>query len=419
MRVDARIFDSPTTGFSIPAPLARDAEMSARGTSTNRASSASETTPSRATICSTPGASVAGYATPARGRSPKRIGLARSETKNPLTSSAGCVAHHPTTPTFFPAADAMFHTAGTARENPEIGSFAPLLGSTSWKSRMRWTSGPTPVARVPQTTGESTGKKLSRSAMNPSEARRAQLGILPSRERRPTISKSSPSRPSQITGGDPPAVRGDRAASAPSTGVTAEAAAPLSREGPAGGVAAGSLRRQAPAERARASAQRSPARLRRIVKAGKLPDRRLRRGRRRFRCRRKLVSQVSLEELRLGRDEVAFVQERRSAREAEPHGQADVAEDPSSRASARELGFEFLLRTGCLRDVGGELAGGRRSRPLSREERLLVLRVERRVHGGERCAVLRGGERPVVDLGEREKPHLHRSALFDHELFHL
>src|SRR5439155_14700469 len=60
-----------------------------------------------------------------------------------------------------------------------------------------------------------------------------------------------------------------------------------------------------------------------------------------------------------------------------------------------------------------------RSRSLAGEERLLVLRVERRVHVRERGAVLRGREGPVVDFREREKPHLHRSALFDHELLHL
>src|SRR6266536_53131 len=418
MRVDARIFDSATTGFSIPAPLARAAEMSARGTSTNRASSASETTPSRATICSTPGASFAGYATPARGRSSKRIGLARSETKNPLTSSAGCVAHHPTTPTFFPAADAMFHTAGTARESPDTGSFAPLLGSTSWKSRMRWTSGPTPVARVPQTTGDSTGKKLRRSAVKPSEARRAQLGIFPSRERRSTISQSSPSSPSQITGGDPPAGRGDRAASsASSTGVTATA--PLRAEGAADGAAFWSFLRQAATEKPIASAQRSPARLRRMVKTGKLPARRLGRGRRRFPPRRKLVPQVGLEELRLRRDEIAFVQERRSPRKAEPHGQADVAEDPPPRAPARQLGLELLFCAGGLGNVGGELPRRRRGRPFPREERVLVLRVESRVQVCEGGAVLRGRERPVVDFGEREESHLHGSAPLDDGLLHL
>ena len=59
------------------------------------------------------------------------IGLARSDTKKPLTSSAGWVAHQPTTPTLRPAAEATFHTAGTARELPEMGTFAPVFGSTS------------------------------------------------------------------------------------------------------------------------------------------------------------------------------------------------------------------------------------------------------------------------------------------------
>ncbi len=59
------------------------------------------------------------------------IGYARSEMKNPETSSAGCVAHQPTTPTETPAAEATFQIAGTARERPEIGSFWPEAGSTS------------------------------------------------------------------------------------------------------------------------------------------------------------------------------------------------------------------------------------------------------------------------------------------------
>ncbi len=84
-----------------------------------------------------PASSAAGKATPASGNFSKRIGLAWSVTKNPLTSSAGCVAHHPTTPTFLPAAEATFQTAGTAREFPEIGTFRPVFGSTSWKSSTR------------------------------------------------------------------------------------------------------------------------------------------------------------------------------------------------------------------------------------------------------------------------------------------
>src|SRR5439155_22094443 len=123
--------------------------------------------------------------------------------------------------------------------------------------------------------------------------------------------------------------------------------------------------------------------------ARKLPGRRLR-SRRGLARRRQPVFQVGLEEVRLRRDEVAVVQERWGARKPEPQGEADVAEDPFPRPSARELGFELLLRAGCLCDIGGELAGGRRSRSLAGEERLLVLRVERRVHVRERGAVLRG-----------------------------
>ena len=59
------------------------------------------------------------------------IGLTWSETKNPVTSSAGWLAHHPTTPTDLPDALATFQIAGTARDLPEIGTFCPVPGSTS------------------------------------------------------------------------------------------------------------------------------------------------------------------------------------------------------------------------------------------------------------------------------------------------
>src|SRR5258706_15587454 len=120
--------------------------------------------------------------------------------KKPLTSSAGWVAHHPTTPTLRPAAEARFQTAGTAREAPEIGAFCPLFGSTSWKSSTRCRSGPTPVAIVVQMTGERIGTKLVIRVVYPSAERRFQLGMRPSAVRRSRISKSRPSRPIQRTG---------------------------------------------------------------------------------------------------------------------------------------------------------------------------------------------------------------------------
>ena len=67
------------------------------------------------------------------------------------------VAHHPTTPTVRPSEDATFQMAGTARDRPEIGILCPVAGSTPWKSSTRWTSGPTPVASVVQTTGDRIG----------------------------------------------------------------------------------------------------------------------------------------------------------------------------------------------------------------------------------------------------------------------
>src|SRR5437764_1183410 len=104
--------------------------------------------------------------------------------KTPLTSSAGLVAHHPTTPTDLPAADAVFQIAGTVRENPEIGIRCPVFGSTSWKSRTRCTSGPTPVTTVFQTIGESSGMKLFRREEYPSATSRLQFGIFPSEDSR-------------------------------------------------------------------------------------------------------------------------------------------------------------------------------------------------------------------------------------------
>ena len=150
-----------------------------------------------------------------------------------------------------------------------MGSFTPIRGSVSWKSRMRCTSAPTPVAAVVHRMGDRTGRKLARFPWNPSDASRAQLGIFPSRDRRSRISQSSPSRPSQITGAGAVAGRGDRAvSSASSIGVTAAAGAPVSRDGPAERAAI-SVRRQAKIENAaRGSAQRSKARLRRMVKRG-------------------------------------------------------------------------------------------------------------------------------------------------------
>ncbi len=204
-------------------------------------------------IVSTPASSDGGYATPARGTSLNRIGLAWSVTKNPFTSSAGCVAHHPTTPTERPSADATFQTAGTARDSPEIGTFWPVFGSTCWKSRMRCTSGPTPVATVVQTTGESTGMKLFNLALYPSDVSRFQLGIRPSAARRSSSSQSRPSSPSQITGVCPPASRRLRASTSEvSTGAAAGAAAAAAEGG--GEVRSLGERPQANASRAIAAA---------------------------------------------------------------------------------------------------------------------------------------------------------------------
>src|ERR1022692_653820 len=130
--------------------------------------------PSRRPTRRTPSARPSGQVSagePLRTSTGKRTGEARSETKKPLTFSAGHVAHQPTTPTFSPFALATFQMAGTFRDQPEIGSRARVFGSTSWKSAMPWSTGDRPVASVVQMRGEIIGFTVSRFQVRPRATR--------------------------------------------------------------------------------------------------------------------------------------------------------------------------------------------------------------------------------------------------------
>ena len=399
------------------AARARGRDLRGRARRGTGARSASETAPSRATICSTPGASDAGNATPARGSSPKRIGLAWSETKKPLTSSAGCVAHQPTTPTFCPAAEARFQTAGTARESPEIGTFAPVFGSTSWKSRTRWTSGPTPVAAVVQRIGESSGI----------EAREVRRGTLRGEAlpvRHPALAREPveelPVEAVQTEPDDAGAVRrpaaAERAAtSASSTGVAERRTRParFPAEAPRGVLRRAGRPQRGESERERAEnsgaarthLQRSGESYRAAgFDAG---------GAGSARAGGSFPSQYASKSS--GSPETKFPSWRNAGVPERPRR---IASRTSRRTRSRARPLEsslsnFSCRAGGLGDVGRELrATAARVQPLAGEERVLVLRVERRIDTfASAAAVLGGGERPVVDLRQRQKPHLDRSAL--------
>src|SRR5512141_1355863 len=109
----------------------------------------------------------------------KRTDAARSETKKPLTTSAGQVAHQPTTPTERPRAEATFQSAGTSRERPETGRTLFVATSYSWKSATPCSRGVSPVAIVVQRSGEARGRYVERRAWRPSARRALRLGSSP------------------------------------------------------------------------------------------------------------------------------------------------------------------------------------------------------------------------------------------------
>ncbi len=117
----------------------------------------------------------------------------------PLIRSAGQVAHHPTTSTESPSAEAMFQTAGTLRLRPVIGAICPVSGSFSTKSSTPCTSADTPVAIVVQIRGDSIGTRVVIVPQVPASISRFRLGIRPASTHGRTRSQSRPSRPRTST----------------------------------------------------------------------------------------------------------------------------------------------------------------------------------------------------------------------------
>src|SRR5664280_2859012 len=194
--------------------------------------------PSRRPTRRTPSARPSGQVSagePLRTSAGKRTGEARSETKKPLTFSAGHVAHQPTTPTFSPFALATFQMAGTFRDQPEIGSRARVFGSSSWKSAMPWSTGDRPVASVVQMSGEIIGFTVSRFQVRPRATSPERFGRRPRFMSGSRSFQSPPSQPTTKSGagraGFPPPFAGADVAG----GETRRRAA-ISAEGRHGGV---------------------------------------------------------------------------------------------------------------------------------------------------------------------------------------
>ena len=78
----------------------------------------------------------------------------------------------------------MFQIAGARRSELVIGSGARRAGESRAKSRMRCSSGETPVIIVVQSSGESGGCSVSSTPRRPSRTRRWSSGIAPSAMRR-------------------------------------------------------------------------------------------------------------------------------------------------------------------------------------------------------------------------------------------
>ena len=143
----------------------------------------------------------AGKTTPGGGSfSEYRKPLNRSETRRPFTRSAGKVAHRPKVALVRPAYPAMFHTAGARLSSLVIGSLRPVAGEKRVKSRMRCSSGETPVIMLVQTMGESGGWIVSSAPPAPSATSRASCGMAPFAMYGSRICQSPPSSPTKITG---------------------------------------------------------------------------------------------------------------------------------------------------------------------------------------------------------------------------
>ncbi len=131
----------------------------------------------------------------------KRTGDARSEMKNPLTASAGHVAHQPTTPEVSPFAEATFQIAGPVRERPETGRDDPVATSNSWKSTTPCSGGVRPVAIVVQRSGEARGRYVSSRACAPFSRRDFRCGSRPDASSGSRRLQSAPSQPTTMTRG--------------------------------------------------------------------------------------------------------------------------------------------------------------------------------------------------------------------------
>ena len=105
--------------------------------------------------------------------------IIRSETMIPFTLSGGSVAHNPKTPIFLPRALTMFQIAGTARSSLVMGSRTRVTGSNRVKSRMRCSSGETPVIIVVHTSGERGGCCVRSTRLLPARVSEARFGIVP------------------------------------------------------------------------------------------------------------------------------------------------------------------------------------------------------------------------------------------------
>ena len=399
---------SATIGFSSPAPLARARAISAAGTSTKRASSSSDTRPSRATICSTPGAS-ASRVRHARARHAPRRGSGsrgpRRRSPSPPRPDASPTSRRrrPSRP----AAEATFQIAGTARERPEIGTFCPVAGSTSWKSRTRCTSGPTPVAMRRPDDRREDRHEASAAPCSPRRSAASSWACGPRRRAgRAAPSRGRPGRARSPAPGRPPdggpgfrrrRIRRPDAPRCP------RSPAPVRRmrRVPARARRTGRSRAGRPARRPRNRRDRisgrtpvpgpSAAACRLPTYSSRRPASEVRKrpGRRRRACAfspRRRASSMS----RTTRSRARPLES--SASKASRTPAASATSTASSRAASS---FIWPAR--------GKIASS-------------YFEIERRRDGGERRRAFGRGEGPVVDLDERKEADLERAAVRRGEL---
>ena len=107
----------------------------------------------------------------------------RSLAINPLTWSAGQVAHQPATRTRRPASDQISQSALTLRAPPFTGAWPPP-GASTMKSRTPCSSGGRPVAIVVQMIGDSSGGSARRTPSDATCFSLAKVGKRPAATRR-------------------------------------------------------------------------------------------------------------------------------------------------------------------------------------------------------------------------------------------